>query len=75
MNETRWPIPPGTPEAKAAIERVKELLAAEDRRKPVVTPASHQQKRRDRTGRICSCGRRVMTVGETKCWQCRQRGL
>jgi hypothetical protein len=75
MSEDAWPIPPDTPEAKAAIERVKELLAAEDRRKPMVVQSSRQERRRDRVGRICSCGRRVMTAGETRCWRCRQRGL
>jgi hypothetical protein len=72
MHEDIWPIPPGMPEAKAAIERVKQILVAEDRRKPMVMQFSRQERRRDRTGRICSCGRRVMTAGETTCWRCRQ---
>jgi hypothetical protein len=69
-SESPWPIPPGTPEARAAIERVKRMLAEEDHRKPVVTGRS---RGRGHAAQTCeTCGRRVVTPGETRCW--RHRG-
>lgn len=70
-NTTQFPIPPGTPEAKLAIERVRQRLAEEERRtRPLVLAGSRRAKAGPRT--CPSCGRIVRTAGETHCW--RHRG-
>lgn len=71
MSNVRFPVPPGTPEAKAAIERVRQRLEEEERRtRPLILPGSRRAKAGPRT--CPACGRLVRTRGQTHCW--RHRG-
>lgn len=65
-----WPIPPGSPEARAAIERVRQRLAAEEAR--VATGLPWTRKRR-RSPHICRCGRAIRRRDAALCWSCRQQ--
>lgn len=73
MNETRYPVPPGTPEAKAAIERVKRRLAEESRLLAKFRlPGSPRLP--VRPGRFCrTCQRPIRTPGEEYCFRHRPR--
>lgn len=68
-----FPIPPGTPEARAAVERVKQRLAEETRLLSKFTlPGS--PRRRSGTARFCPvCRCIVRTPGETHCHRHRER--
>jgi len=73
MNEARWPVPPGTPEAREAIERVKRALAAEGRRiTKFRLPGSPRLP--VRPGRFCrTCQRPIRRPDEEYCYRHRAR--
>jgi hypothetical protein len=64
-----WPIPPGTPEAAAAIARVRERLVAEDRQQ-IVLAGSRPWRRQRRSCVVC--GRVVRKREAERCYVCRR---